>query len=312
MELFIWIGVFIVALIALIKGADWVLESAQKIGLALGMAPFLVGVVIVGFGTSTPELVSSLFGMWQGATEIPVANTVGSNVANILLIIGLSAIFSRSALAVNKNLIDLEIPLLVLVTVFFYGVAYDGVVTVAESVFLLLGFVVYLLYSFFHRDGVEEATVTEKPKVSIKDIGLLLIGFVFLIAGAKYLIDAVLVVSEMVGISVGIITILAVAVGTSLPELIVSIKAALAKQGEISVGNIFGSNVFNILLVVGVSGLFGTQTLDVATMTYALPMLLVATFVFIISGISKKIYVWEGAFYILIYTLFVAKIFGWV
>lgn len=312
MELFIWIGVFIIALIALIKGADWVLESAQKIGLALGMAPFLVGVVIVGFGTSTPELVSSLFGMWQGATEIPVANAVGSNIANILLIIGLSAIFSRSALAVNKNLIDLEIPLLVLVTIFFYGVAYDGVVTVAESVFLLLGFVVYLLYSFFHRDGVEEATVTEKPRVSIKDVVLLLVGFLFLIAGAKYLIDAVLVVSEMIGISVGIITILAVAVGTSLPELIVSIKAALAKQGEISVGNIFGSNVFNVLLVVGVSGLFGTQTLDAATMTYALPMLLVATFVFIISGISKKIYVWEGAFYILIYALFVAKIFGWV
>ena len=159
---------------------------------------------------------------------------------------------------------------------------------------------------------MEESIVTEKPKVSIKDIALLLVGFVFLIAGAKYLIDAVLVVSEMVGISVGIITILAVAVGTSLPELIVSIKAALAKQGEISVGNIFGSNVFNILLVVGVSGLFGTQTLDAATMTYALPMLLVATFVFIISGISKKIYVWEGAFYILIYALFVAKIFGWV
>lgn len=311
MELLLWIGVFIVALVALIKGADWVLDSAQKIGLALGMAPFLVGVIIVGFGTSTPELVSSLFGMLEGATEIPAANAIGSNIANILLIIGFSAIIPRGVLTVQKNLIELEIPMLVLSMLFFFGVAFDGIITRPESVLLLVAFVVYLLYSLFHRDEVTPEKAIERPNVSPKDIVMLLIGFVLLIGGAKYLIDAVLKVSEMVGISVGIITILAVAVGTSLPELIVSIKAALAKQGEISVGNIFGSNVFNALLVVGASGLLGTQLLDSATQTIALPAMLIATFFFVMSGLSNRIYVWEGAFYVLAYVLFVVKIFGW-
>ena len=95
MELLIWGGVFLAALVALIKGADWVLDSSQKIGLALGMSPFLVGVLIIGFGTSLPELVSSVFGMLSGATEIPAANAIGSNIANILLVVGLAAVFSK-------------------------------------------------------------------------------------------------------------------------------------------------------------------------------------------------------------------------
>lgn len=300
------------SLAALIKGADWVLENAQKIGLSLGMAPFLVGVLIVGFGTSTPELVSSLFGMFEGATEIPAANAIGSNIANILLIIGASAIFSRGVLTVHKNLIELEIPVLVMTMFFFFGVAFDGIITRPESIMLLVAFGVYLLYSLLQQEEVKEKTaVAERPKISGKDIGMLLVGFVLLIGGAKYLIDSVLAVSEMVGISVGIITILAVAVGTSLPELLVSIKAALAKQGEISVGNIFGSNVFNALLVVGASGLVGNQLLDSATLTIALPTMLIATFFFVMSSMSNRIYVWEGAFYILAYALFVVKIFGW-
>lgn len=311
MELLIWGGIFVVALLALIKGADWVLDSSQKIGLALGMSPFLVGVVIIGFGTSLPELVSSVFGMLSGASEIPVANAVGSNIANILLVVGLSAVFAKTALTVTKNLIDLEIPLLTIVTLIFFGLAYDGVVTTAESVFLLVAFGLYIAYSFFQRDGVDSSSPIERPKLEPKDFFLLLIGFAFLIGGAKYLIDSVLVISALAGISVGVITILAVAIGTSLPELIVSIKAALAKNAEVSIGNIFGSNIFNLLLVVGGAGLIGTQTLDVATQTIALPMLLATTFFFVISGISNRIHVWEGTFYLLAYFLFTAKLFGW-
>lgn len=312
MTLFIWIGVFIVALIALIKGADWVLDSSQKIGLALGMSPFLVGVVIIGFGTSLPELVSSVFGMLAGASEIPAANAIGSNIANILLVVGFAAIFSRGVLTVTKNLIDLEIPLLTLVTLLFFGVAYDGVVTVPEAWFLLAGFVLYMVYSFISRDGTEPDKHAKRPRVVFLDIVLLFAGFVLLVGGAKYLIDAVLAISTLVGIAVGVITILAVAIGTSLPELIVSIKAARSGKGELSIGNIFGSNIFNLLLVVGGAGLLGTQHLDVATATIALPMLLATTFFFIISGISNRIHLWEGTFYLLAYVFFTAKIFGWV
>lgn len=313
MELLIWGGVFIAALVALIKGADWVLDSSQKIGLALGMSPFLVGVVIIGFGTSLPELVSSLFGMASGASEIPAANAVGSNIANILLIVGLAAIMSRSALTVTKNLIDLEIPLLSLVTLIFFGVAYDGLITQPESIFLLLAFILYLLYSFFQKDPSDATSPVEgRPKLTMMDFILLVVGFVLLVGGAKYLIDAVLAISSAAGISVGIITILAVAVGTSLPELIISVKAALAKNAEVSIGNIFGSNIFNLLLVVGGAGMMGVQRLDAATVGIALPMLLATTFFFVISGISNRIHVWEGAFYLLAYTLFCAKLFGFL
>lgn len=313
MDIALWAGVFVVSLIALVKGADWVLDSAKKIGLALGMAPFVVGVLIVGFGTSAPELVSSLFGFFNGATEIPAANAVGSNIANILLIIGLAAVFSGTHLAVTRNLIDVELPILALSTAFFFGVAFDGTITTLESVFLIAAFILYVLYALFNRDAAEAATGEMKDtpgRVSPRDILLLLLGFAFLIGGAKYLIDAVLALSTLLGVAVGVITILAVAVGTSLPELLVSVKAALQGDAEVSVGNIFGSNAFNILLVVGLPGLFGTMALDTATLSFGLPMLIGATFFLIISGISQKIHIWEGAFYLLVYAFFVVKLFG--
>lgn len=313
MTLFIWISVFLVALAALVKGADFVLDSAKKIGLALGMAPFVVGVLIVGFGTSAPELVSSLFGFFSGATEIPAANAVGSNIANILLIIGLAAVFAKGNLKVTRNLIDIELPILALSTAFFFGVAFDGVITGLESAFLVAAFTLYLLYALFNKDASEAAPkeLTEtKPRVSAKDTLLLLVGFALLIGGAKYLIDAVIAISSIAGIAVGVITILAVAVGTSLPELLVSIKAALQGDAEVSVGNIFGSNAFNILFVVGLPGLFGAMHLDDVTVTLGIPAMLAATFFLIISGISQRIHVWEGAFYLLVYVLFVVKIFG--
>lgn len=312
MELFIWGGIFIVALIALIKGADWVLDSSEKIGLALGMSPFLIGVLIVGFGTSTPELASSIFGMLSGATEIPVANVVGSNIANILLIIGLSAIFAKGTLVATKKLIDIEIPLLLLSTLFFIGVAYDGSISLIESFFLLAGFAVYLAYSLIHKDGdfVAVKEKVAKPNITLATALFLVLGFALLIGGAKYLIDAVLVVSVLAGIPVGIITVLAVAVGTSLPELFVSIKAAIHNKPELSLGNIFGSNIFNILFVVGSSGLFGTMTIDEATFTIALPTFVATTLFLVVSGISNKIHTWEGVFFVLVYALFVVKLFG--
>ena len=312
MTLLLWVGVFVVSLIALVKGADWVLDGAKKIGLALGMSPFVVGVLILGFGTSAPELVSSVAGVLQGATEIPVANVVGSNIANILLIIGFSAVIARGAYAATKNLVDLEIPLLILSTFFFFGIVYDGTVTRIEGLFLLAGFLIYLLYNFFgNKSDASDASVSpEEKRVTPLDIVLLIFGFALLILGAKYLVEAVLAISSGIGISVGIITLLAVAIGTSLPELIVSAKAALQGNAEVSLGNIFGSNIFNMLLVVGVPSLVTPLTVDATTAAIAIPAMLGVTVFFAISCLSNRIYVWEGAFYLLLYALFVVKIFG--
>lgn len=311
----LWIGVFVISLAAMIKGADWVLDGAKKVGLWLGLSPFVIGVLIVGFGTSAPELVSSIAGVLQGATEIPVANAIGSNIANILLIVGLATLMARKALSISTNIVDVEIPLFILSTALLIGVAYDGIVTVPESILLLLGFFVYALYNLFHVDDSEtvrasRAATSEKKTPTPSELVFLALGFAFLIAGSNYLITSVLALSDTFNIAVGIITILAVAIGTSLPEFFVSIKAAFMGDADLSIGNIFGSNTFNALVVVGIPGLIDTLKLDAPTVSIGLPTFAVVSLIFAFSGLSRKIHVWEGAFFILIYILFAAKLFG--
>ena len=253
-----WLVVFIVALIVLVKGADWLIESAEKIGLAFGLSSFIVGVTIVGVGTSFPELISSLAAVLSGVSDVVAANVVGSNIANILLIVGISAIVGKK-LVVTKDLIDLDIPLLAISTALFLGVLWDAQITLGESILLLLTYVIYFLYTLFSGEDEDKNTKTKRPKVQTKDYIMLIIGLTSLVFGAKYLIDALVKLSEIFDIATGVIAITAVAVGTSLPELLVSVKAALKGKSEVALGNIFGSNIFNALAVVGIPGLFGSS-----------------------------------------------------
>jgi cation:H+ antiporter len=323
-----WIVVFIISLAVLVKGADWLIESAEKIGLAIGLSPFIVGVTIVGVGTSFPELISSLMAVFQGVPDVVAANVIGSNIANILLIVGISAILARR-LVVTKSLIDLDLPLLAISTVILIGIMWDKQITLGESILMLVTYGIYLFYTIIHKedkheDGIEstlpsredrrnipELTEANKPKLTIKDFVYLLLGIIGLIFGSKYMIDALVNLSTLLNIATGVIAITAVAVGTSLPELLVSVKAAMQKKSEIALGNIFGSNVFNGLVVVGLPGLFQTLPVDTQTFMIGLPTVGAATLLFIISGISKRIHIWEGAFYLSLYVLFIAKLFNW-
>ncbi len=140
---------------------------------------------------------------------------------------------------------------------------------------------------------------------------MLLGGIAGVAVGVKYLIEALIHLSQILNITTGIITITAVAIGTSLPELFVSIKAALQKKSEIALGNIFGSNIFNAMVVVGFPALFKSLTLDAQTFSIGVPTMALASLLFIISGISRRIHRWEGAFYLALYILFVAKLFNW-
>ncbi len=302
-----WIAVFVVSLVVIVKGADWLLASSEKIGLAAGLSPFVVGVVIVGLGTSFPELMSSLAAVIKGAPEIVVANAIGSNIANILLVVGFSALFARR-LSVTKNLIDIEIPLLATATVLFVGVVFDGQVTFIEALILFVTYQIYLLYTIFHRDGGEEEK-SKRPKITAKDIVILIVGVAGLLFGAKYMIDAVIELSTILNVATGAIALAAVALGTSLPELLVSVKAAKKGDAEVALGNIFGSNAFNLLMVVGIPGLFATLPLDDKTLLLGLPVLIASTFLFIVSGISKRIHMWEGAMFLMVYVLFIGKLF---
>jgi len=328
--IFLWIIIFIVSLAILVKGADWLLGSAEKIGLAVGLSPFIVGVVIVGLGTSFPEIISSFVAVFKGVTEIVAANAIGSNIANILLIVGISALIG-GRLKVTKSLIDLDLPLLAVSTVLFLGVVWDRQIVFGESVLLLILFVIYPLYTILYRDNNEEEESDEvlpsrverrkhvstsrkkspaRPKIAFKDYLFLVLGIAGLIFGAKYMIDSVVKLSELLNIGAGVISLAAVAFGTSLPELLVSAKAAWQKKYEVALGNIFGSNVFNILLVVGLPGLFKNLTLDEKTFTLGVPVMIAATLLFVISGISRKIHVYEGAMYLVIYVFFIGKLFG--
>lgn len=306
-----------VALVALVKGADWLIAGAEEIGVSIGFSPFVVGVTIVALGTSLPELVAGIGAILQNAPEIVVANAIGSNVANILLIVGVSVVVGKK-MVVEKNLIDLDLPLVAASTLLFASLAWDGDINRIEALILLIGCVSYVGYILRHKDESDlaqqaEALVHEeiekRPRVSAMNYFLVLAGIVALALGAHYLIQSVLELSALFGITAGVITITAVALGTSLPELFVSVKATLDGKSETALGNIFGSNVFNLLVVVGVPGLFATLPLEPNVLLIGLPALLGATFLFVVSGISGRIHAWEGAFYLAMYVVFTAKLF---
>lgn len=325
MTILFWTAIFIISLLVMIKGADWFLESSEKIGLALGLSPFIIGVVIVGLGTSFPELISSLIGVWQGQLDIAPANAIGSNIANILLVVGIASQLARDRkLEVHKNLIDIDIPLLASGTALFIFVSLDHHITLLESILLLTTYLIYLLYIFIQKDEqvkhsgknflkefqVQQGHPRKPGSITLKEVLFFTIGLLALMVGAKYLIDSVVALSAILNIATGLITVSAVALGTSLPELFVSVRAARAGKGDVALGNIFGSNIFNMFIVVGLPGLFGTLTIDEKTFFIGLPMLAVATFLFVISGISRKIYIWEGGFFLALYALFIGKLFN--
>lgn len=329
--LIIWIIIFIVSLFALLRGADWLIASAEKIGLAAGLSPFIIGVTIVSIGTSFPELFSAFVAVFKGVPEVVAANAIGSNIANILLVVGVAAVIGRR-LIVTKNLIDVDLPLIAITTVLFLGVAWDGEITLGESILMVVTYAIYLLYTIFHKDDEGKPKIADiiasrreerkeptsakkeelpRPKLVLADFVLLALGIFCLVLGAKYLIDSLINISDILKIGTGVIAITAVALGTSLPELFVSAKAAFQKKSEVALGNIFGSNVFNLFVVVGLPGLFSRLSLDSQTFSIGLPAMALATFLFVIDGISRRIYIWEGALYLSIYVLFLAKIFSW-
>ncbi len=329
----IWLLIFVLSLTLLVKSADWFVESAEKIGLALKISPFIIGVTIVAIGTSFPELASSIAAVLKGESQIVAANVIGSNIANIFLIVGLSAIVAR-ILVVKRSLIDLDAPLLAGTTALFVLISLDKRISLSEGIFLIVAFLIYLLYTIAQRKGAEEPEMEKEKIVEVlpsradrrerkifgwfkkrerlgfKVFLFLILGIIGLIIGANYTIDSLIKLSEILKIPSSLVAIFALAVGTSLPELAVSLKAAAKKKYEIALGNVFGSNVFNVLLITGVPSLISPLSIDNLTFSVGLPFLVVATVLFVISGISKRVHIWEGSIYLLLYVLFLIKLFN--
>lgn len=330
--LFPWIVTFIGSLLVLIKASDYFTDTSEKIGLAFRLPPFIIGVTIVSIGTSLPELASSLVAVFHGETALVAANAVGSNIANIFLITGFSAILAGT-LAVKRSLIDIDLPLLALATALALYVGWDGLITRAEGLIALIGYVIYAAYTLSTRVGdtkdsevraeikkdIDEIPLkdtkkkTKKPttkKVSGKVLLVFVLSIVGVWVGAEGTVRSIVTIAELLQLNVSVLVMSVLAFGTSLPEIVVSLQVVRKKKYEMALGNIFGSNVFNILVVTGIPALFAPLVVDDTTLGVGFAFLIGATVLYIISGISKNIHNWEGAMYLVLYGLFLVKVFG--
>ncbi len=313
-ELSLFALIFLVSLFILIKAAKYFTLSAKKIGLFFGIKPFIIGVTIVSIGTSLPELISSIIATLKDSSEIVIGNVIGSNIANICLILGLAAIISPRALFIEYDLLDVDLPL-------FTGAAFFLALTVAnqqfssgEAVLCVLGFFVYLLYAINSGDRApqenrdEKVKTTQPSKRSIyKEFIILFISAILIFIAANYTIDSVIKMAKFLNVGTEIIAVSAVAIGTSLPELIVTIKATQQGDPEMAIGNILGSNIFNSFAVMGIAGLVKELVIPASVLREGIPVMLAVTILFFFTTQDKKVTKWEGWFFIIIYLWFMGK-----
>ena len=316
----LWIGILALSLFGLIKSADYFTEYSEKIGLMFGMSSFIIGATIVAIGTSLPELVSSLFAISAGETTFVVDNIVGSNIANALLILGISGIVAKT-LKINTSLIDVDLPFFFMSMALFGYFALDSIISLPEGIALLVFFVIFVIYNIKQKpteeDKDEMAEISEKlpgggdRKQKMTRYTLYVIASIAVLSiSAKYLIDSILMLSELLNITSSILTITVVAFGTSLPEILTSIAAVRRGNHGMAIGNVLGSNTFNLLLIAGIPALITPLPINPNTFSIGLPFLVIATFVAIFVTFDNKVRPWEGVGMLLFYAVFIAKIIG--
>ncbi len=308
-----WIAILCVSLLALVRGADGFVGGAKSLGIYFGFRPFLVGVLIIGLGTSLPELASALAAVWQDSTEVVIANVVGSNITNILLIGGLLATFGGNLL-IKQELIKTELPLFVIATVHFVAAVHNGVIERPEALLLLgtLGaYMWYLLRS--NEQDTEPAKAAPQAEYTRNHAWLWVVGGgVALIIGAHYTIAMLINIAEAFMVPIGVLSIVVIALGTSLPELSVSWQALKRGEAEMVIGNIFGSNAFNLLLVASVPALFMPIYADAVVMDFGLMILIAASVIFFVNGLARHIMQWEGMMMLLFYGFFLVNLLNFV
>jgi cation:H+ antiporter len=243
---------FFVGLAALFFGGEFLVRGASAVARHFRLSPMVIGLTVVGFGTSAPELLVSLQAALEEQPAIAIGNVLGSNIANILLILGISALIAPLLIPVRKLWRDLGFMLLATATIWI--MLLDGHVTRLDGTLLLIGLAVFLVVAFM--TGKEEPDLDAEPlPPQWKAWAMTLAGLVVLVIGARLLVDSATIIARTYGISEAVIGLTIVAVGTSLPELATSVIAAIRKQTEIAVGNIVGSNIFNIFGILGVTAL---------------------------------------------------------
>ena len=304
MLLLLWFLALAAGLMLLSYSSDWFIDSAETIGVHFNLPGFIIGVVIIGFGTSLPELASSVVAVIAGNSEIVISNVVGSNITNIFLVLGVSALFA-SSYTIEHDIFKMDLPFLVSSAILLSLMTYDRNFTTAEAVICLSGLALYLYRSIKSGSISEQLSEEEdKGKLGIKPWIILVLCPVGITFGADITVRSVVRISEIVGIGTDIIALTAVALGTSLPEVMVSVQAARKGKGEMAVGNVIGSNIFNTFAVMGISAFFGPLRITENFPLKTLPFFLAATVVGIFILQDKKVHRFEGVLLLLFYLYF--------
>lgn len=289
-------------LVVLIVAGDVLVRGSVSVAERLGIPTLVIGLTIVAFGTSAPELVISLGAALDGLSGIAIGNVVGSNICNIALILGMSAVVLP--LAVRPSTLRKEYPIMMLVMVVFYLVSLDGVVSKFDGFLLILGLVGFLAYLIIdskrHAQQYREEEISEvDPDVHAtptwKKVAVLLGGIVLLAVGARLMVQAAVVIAESMGIDSVVVGLTVVAIGTSLPELAASVVSAIKQEADMSIGNILGSNLLNVLFVVGLVSMIRPLRVDAESLVIHFPVMLAFSLVLLpIAWTSYRISRFEG------------------
>ncbi len=252
MEFLLQVVLLAAGFVLLIKGADWFVDGSSAVAAKFGIPQLVIGLTIVAMGTSAPEAAVSIAAAVNGNAEITIGNIVGSNILNILIILGISSVIT--ALAVAKSTICYEIPFMIAITGVLLLLGFDGSIGLIDGIILLVLFAAYLAYLFIMARSEKDKDSGEGVKLSVpKAIIFIIIGLAMIILGSNLTVDAASYIASALGLSERFIGLTIVALGTSLPELFTSVSAARKGNADIAIGNIVGSNIFNILFVVGLS-----------------------------------------------------------
>ena len=287
MEILLNVALLIVGFVLLVKGADFFVEGASGVASKFGIPQLIIGLTIVAMGTSAPEAAVSITAALNGNAGLTVGNVVGSNILNVLVILGITAVIIP--VAIQKSTLQIELPAMIVISAIMVVFGYTGeVITRVEGIVLFVLFLVYLAYLFYMaKKGKEEVEEAHK----MKPVWLLLVmtigGIAMIVLGSDFVVDSASFIASKLGMSESFIGLTIVAFGTSLPELVTSVTAAKKGKADIAIGNIVGSNIFNILMVVGLSAVITPVVYDLSSF-FIDGIVMIAIGILLLFGVMKS------------------------
>jgi cation:H+ antiporter len=298
---------FVAGLVLLVTGGELLVRGAARLAAGMGVSPLVVGLTVVAFGTSSPELAVSVQAGLAGNADIAVGNVIGSNIFNVLFILGVSALVVP--LAVSERLIRLDVPIMIGASIAFLLVALDGRITRLEAAGLAAALIAYILMQVVLSRRSAPPRQERPPAAGGRamDVLLILAGLSLLVLGSRWLVEGAVHIAELLGAPQLVIGLTIVAAGTSMPEVATSVIAGLRGQRDIAVGNVIGSNIFNILAVLGFAGLVTPGGIHVSAGALAIdiPIMLAASILCLPIFISRfSITRWEGSLFLGYYALY--------